>query len=228
MKKIMVIGVGLLLSVTGCARHDATQTVIDRYIHALGGEQALETVRTCTMHGTMTTDLPSRQPPVFEVDSVTSYAMIPDRQVVVSKTQNKGVVREGFNGPNGWRKDTRGVRPGAQGLYRSKSAFLAHPANALRIATFFPGFRFDREAEIRGRAALICECDLNYPLVFDKETGLLVQLGHHRILEDYRTVDGISMPYVIKISRKGGMSTLNLYRITLNDALESSQFTPPF
>jgi len=221
---MLICALALLL---GCAQRDATQTVINHYIQALGGTQGLKDVKTCTLHGTMITDLSSRQPPVFEVDSVTSYAMVPDMQVVISKTQHNGVVREGFNGPNGWRIDPRGKSLGAQGLHRTKSAFLAHPGNALRMKTFFPGLHVAREGNVRGRSSVICECDLNFPLVFDKETGLLVQLGHHRILENYRNVDGIMMPFVIKISRKGGMSTLKVDGITLNDALDASQFAPP-
>ena len=61
--------------------------------------------------------------------------------------------------------------------------------------------------------------------VFDVESGLLVQLGFYYI-DDYREVNGVKIPFKIKLSRKGGSSTYFIEEVKNNIPIEDAIFSP--
>jgi hypothetical protein len=103
------------------------------------------------------------------------------------------------------------------------------PQGALRFHEHFPHMRVKGVVDLDGRAYYrvdIDDDDTN-ALYFDVETGLLTRLGYNRTLGDFRSVDGVLVPFRYEISRKGGSTTVVFARIDHNLPVPEEGFAVP-
>jgi hypothetical protein len=203
----------------------ALDEVLERYVEALGGRHAIEKLKTRVCRGRMITDLPSRDPPVYEVDTLEFYAKAPDRYLVVARTAQSGTMSEGWNGILGWKHNSAGMRS-IDRAQRSKPALLYNPQGALHLMSDFPGMTVRGRQVLHGRHVIVVDTGSGMWLHFDCQTGLLVSLGHGE-LHDYRRVDGVMVPHRVVYSRKGGSSTLIVDHISHNHPFDESLFARP-
>jgi hypothetical protein len=199
--------------------------VLERYVEALGGHAAIERLKTRVGRGRMITDLPSRHPPVYEVDTLEFYAKAPDRYLVISRTAQSGTMSEGWNGILGWKHNSRGMR-NIERAQRSKLALLYNPQSALHMKIDFPGMAVRGEQVRNGKHVIVVDTGSGMWLNFDSHTGLLVSMGHGE-LHDYRRVDGVLVPHRVVYSRKGGSSILAVDHLSHNHPLDESLFGRP-
>ena len=66
-----------------------------------------------------------------------------------------------------------------------------------------------------------------YALWFDRETGLLNQIGYHWNVKDYRPVDGVLVPHLIEEGRKGGVIRYQAEEIIHNVEIPDSLLKRP-
>jgi hypothetical protein len=205
----------------------ATQ-VVDRYIEAVGGRAAIESLATRVCIGRIINDLSWADPP-HEVIPFAAYASAPGRVLVVEHKID-GTRCEGSDGEVTWIQDGTGVSLKEES-FRSKTAWLLDPRNALRIYEYFPNLNVVSERAFEDRWVYVLESpDLDpahYALSFDTETGLLVGIGYYWYLQDYREVDGIRLPHRVHTSRKGGSTTFVFDLVDHNLPLEETLFTVP-
>ena len=205
------------------------EQVLDNYIEALGGRSAIENLDTRVCSGRVITDLPSRKPPVYEdlafdgvADSAGCYRLNHNRPDLID--------RVGFDGVHGWGHKGDSVRISDYDA-RSKLAFLLNPRGPLHIRDYFPGLKLTGTSSHYGGAAYVLEpSDLKmeyYSLYFDVESGLLVGIGYHWAIEDYRSVDGVMIPHKIICGRKGGSTTYVFRKIAHNRPVDDSLFAMP-
>ena len=204
------------------------EQIIDRYVHALGGREAIEGLKSRICIGRMIHDL-SWKPPSREIVPIVAYSKVPDRLLVVEH-KSDGVRCEGSDGDVTWVQDPGGVELG-DGPIRLKTAWLFDPQGALRIKTYFPGLEVRSSEILDGRQTYVllpAELDeAHYTLYFDADTGLLVRIGYYWELREYRNVDGVKFPFRVAMSRKGGSSTYEFLLIEHNLSLEDVLFTAP-
>ncbi|MCK4858889.1 MAG: hypothetical protein KAT58_13025, partial [candidate division Zixibacteria bacterium] len=105
--------------------------VLERYIDAVGGRAALEKLVTRVTSGRLITNLPSREPPVYDSTSFETYTGLPHRYLMISYIPD-GVERAGFDGKIGWRQNADGIKRDEQPL-SSKLVWLFDPQGALHI-----------------------------------------------------------------------------------------------
>jgi hypothetical protein len=199
--------------------------IMERYIEALGGRSAIEKLKTRVCRGRMITDLPSRDPPVYEVDTLEFYAKAPDKYLVISRPAQTGMMSEGWNGILGWKHNSGGMR-NIDRAQRSKLALLYNPQAPLHMKTDFPGMTVRGRQMRHGRHVIVVDTGGGMWLHFDSQTGLLVSLGHGE-LYDYRKVDGVKVPHRVVYSRKGGSSTLIADHVSHNHPFDESLFARP-
>jgi hypothetical protein len=241
MKKYIVVGLALLtvqfianpaLVLAGETVDEQSTTVdqvLERYIEALGGRDAIEklTTRVCT--GQVTTDLRSREIPILEIHMFEAYTKIPRSFLSVTYT-DAGIERMGFDGEVGWIKDKCDIRQ-HEWVGRDKLAWLLNPQNALRIKEYFPGLSLSGTERIGGGRVYVVipheRSKAHYAFHFDVETGLLVRIGYYWDLQDYRKVDGVLFPHRIETSRKGGSTTYEFREIRHNVPVKDSIFAMP-
>lgn len=204
------------------------ESVIERYIEALGGRSAIERIETRRCRGRLVTDLPSNDPPVHETLVMEVYSALPDKWLLVGR-DSIGVLKNGFDGETGWDQNLDTVKP-EPGMERAKLAFLVTPRGALRIRDYFHDMNLEGPAEQDGR---ICHAVISdrgaphYTLYFDAETGLLSKIGNFWYLRDYRDVDGVMFPFEIEVSRKGGSTTYYFDEVVHNTPIDGEIFSMP-
>lgn len=207
---------------------ESADEVIERYIEAVGGQEAIEKLTTRTITGHLVDDLSWHEP---QVESLAfEYQAGPGDRFVCRMTGREGTTFEGFDGAEGWNLDHDGNLKPNPDAGRSKQAWFANPHHALRIREYFPNPRLAGTREIEGRTCYAVRCDHRveyFTLYFDAETYLLAAIGYHNWVEDYREVDGVLLPHRIVFGRKGGSSTFYFDAIEHNQPLDDAIFSPP-
>jgi hypothetical protein len=202
------------------------QMVLDRYVEAVGGRDAIAKLNTRVIEGRLVTDLPTRQPPVHESNGFWIYAKSPGKYLVIQQSAF-GTRREGHDGEVCW--SWAGGEVALDAHYDRRFAWLLDPQSALRLREYFPEMRVMGIAKLDGRRAYRVEFDddRSHDLFFDVETGVLVRLGYNRELRYYREMDGVLVPSRMALSRKGGSSTYIFEKIEHNIPIEDAVFEAP-
>jgi len=213
----------------------APDQLLAKYIDALGGQAAIDKMKTLVMKGTFAgfngTALP------YEVDLAA-----PDK-FYINVTTQQGIVERGFDGKAGWQKNPQGATElGNPVLDDLKSTFLFY--RNIKLKEQFTRLRFRGRDKIGDRNVLVIEGQTadnhRERLYFDAETGLLLRrlsyietpigvIPNQIDFEDYRDVDGLKVPFTVKVSsvEPGLVSTRNYTEIKLNPPVDDSKFKMP-
>jgi predicted O-methyltransferase YrrM len=206
----------------------ALERIVETYLAALGGRDAIARLTTRSAAGSLIHDLSWKEPP-REVVPFQASAETPDSWVVVFGS-GRDVHAEGFNGINGWRQTPDRIETVRRPDW-SRLGWILNPQGPLQIKEFFPGLVLREMKKLEGRDVYLVDPTLmeqpNRELYFDLESGLLVQMGPYGRLEDYRDVDGVKFPFRILMSRKGGSSTLAFEDVEQNVSVDQAQFSEP-
>jgi hypothetical protein len=204
------------------------EEVLERYVEAVGGREAIERLTTRVMTGRLVTDLPAEKPPFYESVGFVIYAKLPGKYLVEYELSDSSTHRDGYDGRTCWRRPVSGeVELDAH--YDRRFAWLIDPRNALRMWDYFPDMKLQGVTTVEGRPAyqVAIDDDVSHTLHFDAETGLLVWLGYNRYLTDYREVDGVLFPFRLEYSRKGGSSTFVIDSVEHNVPIDDAKFAAP-
>lgn len=205
------------------------EQVLQRYVSAVGGQDAIEKLSTRECTGIMITDLPSRTPPVYREKQLTAYAKVPGSVLIILE-DSSSTEKSGFDGTDRWRQDITGVKEDKD-VGSNKIHWLLNPQGALRITEYFPDlFVVGVQKTAEGEFIVLESAKLDkayYSLRFSTKTGLLKQIGQFWTLEDYREVDGVLFPFRVIMSRKGGQSRYEFSEVKHNVEIDDSLFARP-
>jgi hypothetical protein len=208
--------------------------ILNKYTNAIGGQAAIDKLKTRTMKGNYS--LANGATGTYEVTQTA-----PDKFYVARGSQ-QGIGEQGFNGNTGWQKDGRGVadlRPDQ--LADLKAEYLFFRDLKLKEQYTRTNLRKDK---LDGRDVYVItgvRADKKRDrLFFDAETGLLLRrMGYVETplgmvpdqtdYEDYRDVDGVKVPFTVKIAVVGGFSTATrkFTEIKFNAPVDDSRFNKP-
>lgn len=229
---LSVLTVGLAAPCSGTELpHDRTtslptlEALLTRYVLAVGGPEAIRSLETRVATLRCVTDLPSRTPPVHEVDTLSVWSRSTGEFLVVWHTP-RGARIEGFDGGELWKIESGSVRT-SDNWWGPRDMWLVDPRFPLRLAELFPEMRLVG-TEVVGTETLFLvdiDGDESHRLGFDVDTGLLTRLGYNRELRDYAEVDGVLMPMRVVESRKGGSSTFIFDSVRHNEEVPSHIFS---
>lgn len=204
------------------------EEVIERYIEAVGGREAVERLATRTVTGLLVHDLSWHDPQVETLRFV--YRAGSKDRYVVEMTGRRGTYRKGFDGVSGWRVDEAGLLHAEPDAAYDKYGWYVNPHHVLRIAEYFPNPRLHGMHTTNGRSCYAVRNDRPVPyytLYIDAEDYLLRAIGWHHSIEDYREVDGVLLPHRIVCGRKGGSSTYVFETIEHNLPMGDEVFAAP-
>ncbi len=204
------------------------ETILEKYIQALGGKEAIAAIRTRELSGELTHDFPAQSPPRL-VLPVKVLAAAPHQWRLVLKTRS-GVQQMGFDGERGWLQNAdRVLIDNSQA--RSRLAYLFHPQAAIRLGDYFSGLSLEGEVVTEGRTEYVVKATgsggTKLTLYFDARTGLLNRLGENILVKKYGLASGVLHPVDIVIARQGGTSTYNFSDIAANIGLDEARFAIP-
>jgi hypothetical protein len=203
------------------------EEIIETYVQAVGGRAAFERIGSRIARARIVTDLPTWDPPVFEVDTVTVYSQAPDEHLIVRQTA-RGTALEGSDGTTAWKRDVEG---NAFSIHASggRDAWLIDPQFPIRLYDYFPDMAYLGVSVLWGQELHVVDTDgdeLHY-LYFDVDSGLLARIGFNRKVGNYREVEGVKMPFEVEYSRKGGSSTYVFDAVIHNIHVDEQLFAQP-
>jgi predicted O-methyltransferase YrrM len=204
------------------------ESILARYVEALGGKEAIDKIRTRKLTGELTHDFPGQNPPKTVLPAEVTAAA-PDKWRLILKT-SKGVQQMGFDGEHGWTQDADRILIDNRQA-RSRLAYLFNPQGATRLEDYFSQLSLQGKVVSEGRAEYAVKAKgsggSQETLYFDAETGLLNRLGVNIVVQGYRRMLGVLHPVNIAITREGGTSTYLFNDIAANIAIEDTRFAIP-
>jgi photosynthetic reaction center cytochrome c subunit len=207
--------------------------LLDKYISAIGGADALQRITSRVQKGTLTAFGGQH----FPVDV---YSKAPGKRLSVMHLSNGDSVTS-FDGHQGWLSVPGRVHmmSAAENAAARIDADLYFP---LHVKTLFEKFRVDAGEKIDGHDTyLIVSSNEGQPplrLYFDKESGLLLRLVRYaetplgRIptqidYADYREANGLKTPFRWTLSRPGNQFTIQVEQLEQNVPVDDAKFVAP-
>jgi photosynthetic reaction center cytochrome c subunit len=211
----------------------AANAILDRYLMAVGGADAIQKVASIVERGTV--DAGGRQ---FPVDI---YTKAPDRRAVVLHLPN-GESITGFDGKNGW-----SINPGKPVSIMSRSESEAARLDpdiylAIRLKQIYDDFRVTAPEKIDEHQVSVVVGSSNgkppVKLYFEQQSGLLVRLVRYSDTllglnptqidyADYRQSGGVKIPYRWAVARPIGRFTIQVDQVQHNVPLDDARFSQP-
>ena len=210
----------------------SAQAILEQYLAAVGGAEAVQKSRTRTQTGNI--QVGDKKFPI-EI-----YSEAPNKRISTSHLGSNASVTA-YNGETGWLSTPNGIRPmsAAEQKAASIDAQLYFP---LWLPKAYQEFKVAPGEQIEGkRTYLVSAHDQNEPplnLYFDQQSGLLVRLvrfaetplGRNPTQIDYadfRAVDGLKIPYRWTLARPNGKFTIQIDEVKQNVALDEKLFVAP-
>jgi len=206
--------------------------VLDRYVKALGGREAILRVTSRVGKGTIT--IPNGTTLSFQ-----SIGAAPNKTLFTAESP-AGVFKEGFNGSTGWVKNQNGISDmSGSGLERTKQH--ADFYMALNLKEHFASLKLVGKTligtsdvyELRGENPSGAET-----MYFDGKTGLMVRwviedstpfgpVQNAIDYEDYRDLGGLKVPFLVKRIQAANIVIQKYDEVNQNVKLDPGQFEKP-
>ncbi len=212
----------------------SAEALVDKYLQAVGGTDALRKVSSRVEKGTM--DAGGRQMPI-EI-----YGKAPDKRASIMHMPNGGESITAFDGQSGWLGNPgRPVREMHGGDIEAAKldADLSLPAHIKQI---FNTLKTDGTEKTGGQATYVVTGtrDGQSPvhLYFDQQSGLLVRMVRYidsplglnptQIdYADYRDSAGVKIPFRWTLARTSGSFTIQVQDVQTNVPVDDARFAKP-
>jgi hypothetical protein len=210
--------------------------ILDKYVQALGGRQAIEKITSRMAKGT------------FEVTTmgikgeVEIYSKAPNKILTIQNISGIGEVRDGYDGRVAWSQNPM------LGLREKSGAELASTERSADIHAALKTKQRYSKLELKGKEKvgaretyLILATPVQgspVKMYFDLQTGLLArtdiefegpqgQIHIETTLEDYREVDGMKIPFTTRQESSVASAVIKLTEVKHNVALDDAKFNKP-
>jgi hypothetical protein len=225
----------IALILTGTASSAPAQDpgkIVDQYVKAAGGSRVLSKIQTLTLEGTFTNG--AGKPGSYTFDT-----KLPNRYYVELLVDEKSLI-EAYNGKSAWHHTAGGelgtlVGPEGMQLEAAAQYYNSHLVNPKKskMAVTFVG-----HAQVRGKDALQLELTaatgVKRQVFFDFLTHLIVKeaatiggVEEQILYDDYRTVDGMKLPYKIELHRGSDKYDIDVTRAVINGTVGERVFDFP-
>jgi len=211
----------------------AAEQLLDKYLAAVGGGDALQKISTRVQKGTVTAFGGERFP-------VEVYSKGPDKRLSIMHLKGGDSITA-FDGNRGW----LGV-PGRTHLMSAEESAAAHMDADLYFAghlkTMFAKFRVDAGEKINDRETFLVvgrnEGQPPLQLYFDRQSGLLLRLVRYAETPlgrnptqidyaDYRDAGGVKLPFRWTLARPDNRFTIQIDQIEQNIPVDDAKFVAP-
>jgi len=207
--------------------------VLDRYVAALGGAEAIRKISTRVAKGNITAG--------GHDSAIELFMKAPDKRMSIMRTPN-GESITAFDGKAGWLGNS-GRPPREMGAAENEAARLdADFYFATHVKEIFSQLRVGRPDKIGDHEAYVLigvrEGRPPVRLYFDQASGLLVRLVRYADTPlgrnptqidyaDYREADGVKIPFRWTLARPNGRFTIQVDQVQQNVPIEDAKFTKP-
>ena len=206
--------------------------VLDKYLAAIGGAEALHKIKSRVQKGTVDTGA--------EKYPIEIYSESPEKRLSISHA-SFGESVTAFNGQTGWLTTPRGVHP-MNASERQSARIDAQIYFPARIRELYQKFKVLPGETIDGRATFLVTANgTSTPplrLFFDQQSGLLLRLVRYTETPlgrnpaqvdyaDYRDAGGLKIPYQWTLTRTNGSFTIRIAAVQQNVPIDEKLFVMP-
>lgn len=226
-----LVGAALTCALDASAQ-DASK-IINQYVKAVGGSKILAKIQTFSFDGTIP------NPNTDNPGTYTFRVKLPNRYY--SELRNGGkMFIEAYNGKSAWHQAESGELSTLLGpeALQVEAAAQYYNARMLALSKKKTGAAYKGAVTLRGRET--SQIELTYPtgvqweVFFDQQTHLIVAekatiagIPREIYYDDYRTVDGVKVPYKVELHRGPETYTVNVTRAAVNETVGERVFDFP-
>ena len=211
--------------------------ILDKYTQALGGRPAYEKLTTRVAAGEWENVSRGVSLPVH------IYAKAPDKQAeYLEAPENRGTTGRGYDGTTGWSMNL--LETGFRKVSGAELAGMQREAGfykQINLKQYYKEMTIKGRDIVKGRDVYVIEATpeqgSDEKLYFDALTGLLVRqdvvyespygkMPVQRYYEDYREVDAVKLPFVIRSEGQVVVVT-RLKEVKHNTPIDDSRFKSP-
>ncbi len=235
---LVLASLGLALS-TRAADAPSVDSILNRHVAAVGGKAALERISSRVVKVKIHSE-------TLGDSGGELYAKAPNKLMSQIEVGANGTMTEGFDGKVAWAKTPwEGLR-GKTGDELVKAKRDAEFYQELKLRALYPDLAYKGTEKVEGEDALVLEArptaTSKERFTYSAKTGLLVrresqfqgpqgQINVTLLAQDYRAVDGIKYPYMLKIKLSSGGRTFelnwNVIEVKHGVKIEDAKFARP-
>jgi hypothetical protein len=218
------------------AAEPTVDQILDKYVQAIGGRQAVEKITSRVVKGT------------FEVSAmglkgeIEVYAKAPNKTLRIQNISGVGEIREGYDGKIGWSQNPM------MGLREKSGAELAATVRSsdihatIKTRQLYPKLEFKGKEKVGNREtyAILATPAEGAPvkMYFDTQTGLIARIdrdvetpeGRFHVettADDYREVDGVMIAFAMREESSMSSAVIKLTEVKHNVAIDDAKFNKP-
>ncbi len=255
--KLFCCALWVVLSAIRCAAADAPtskvkaasagslpkiETVLDRYVQALGGKAALNRVTSRVIKGEGESSmLPARAPWQF-------ITKAPNKRLSILTVAGFGDVLDAFDGTHAWMKNPSLPVTERSGEELAKVRRDADFYRELKLKTLYPDLAVKSLAKVGEEETYVAESKPSAQSLerfyFGRNSGLLLRQDSETTsagtrvesamyFSDYRAVDGVKLAHTVRVEAANGAGgtpvifTLKFTDVKQNVAVDDAQFRKP-
>ena len=220
------------LALTPSAHGQEPGKIVEQYVKATGGGKALAKIQTLTLEGTFRGD-------DGKAGTYTLDTKLPNRYYSELLVGEKNVI-EAYNGKSAWHQNAAGelgTLVGPEGM-QLEAASQYYNSRLLNLKKNKITLSLTGHAQVRGMDALQIEVTtatgVKRQVFFDAQTHLIAKeaatvagMEQEILFDDYRTVDGVKLPYKIELHRGGDKFDIIVTRAVINGTVGERVFDFP-
>src|SRR6266436_2112997 len=214
------------------ARAQEAGKIVEQYVKAAGGGRALAKIQTMTLEGSFTSD-------DGKMGTYTLDTKLPNRYYSELLIGEKNLI-EAYNGKSAWHQNAAGelgTLVGPEGM-QLEAASQYYNSRLLNLKKNKITLSLTGHAQVRGKDALQIEVTtstgVKRQVFFDAQTHLIAKeaatvagMQQEILFDDYRTVDGVKLPYKIELHRGGDKFDIIVTRAVINGTVGERVFDFP-
>jgi hypothetical protein len=206
--------------------------VVEQYVKAAGGAKALGKIRTLTLEGTLTSE--GGKPGTYTLDT-----KLPNRYYSEVVIGDENLI-EAYNGKSAWHRNAAGeiaTLVGAEGVQLEAAAQYSN-SRFINLKKGKIALALVGHAQVRGRDTLqvvvMTATLVKRQVYFDaethqiaKETATVGGVEEEIFYGDYRSVDGVKLPYEMELRRGSDKYEIAITRAVMNGTVGERVFDFP-
>src|SRR5215813_4835567 len=210
--------------------------ILDKYIQASGGRQAVEKITSRVTKGTVELSTMGLK------GDIEIYAKAPNKTLTIINLSGLGEFREGYDGKIAWSQNPMmGLRE-KSGDELTAIAQTSDIHSQIKTRQLYSKLEFKGKEKVGNRETYVILATpadgAPVKMYFDTQTGLIArtdmtletpegQLQIETTVDDYREVDGIKIPFTMRQESSASSAVIKLTEVKHNVAIDDAKFIKP-